>query len=163
MQCFEVTERVSEGLRVHYPDLVMGYGPGEVRLPMWGGARAWLQRHLDEPARMGEQFLFTQADVRSESGTLWLTTADPEDRALLLVRTTTVEGGRIEFRHNKQVRTLLEARYESTPERLVTMLPGGLLRIKRDGVEPEDGLPGKELILGWDGRTMHALHESAWR
>ncbi len=159
MNCFEATERVRRGLRIQYPNLVMGYGAHEVRIPMWGGDRAWLRRHLGD-VREGELFLFTRANLRQQDGALWLTTSPPDDWALVLVRTAPGVGGGLFFRHNRRVGTLVETDFQGQPEKLLRVSPGGLLRIRRDG--DLEGAP-PEIILGWDGRRMHELHESAWQ
>jgi hypothetical protein len=119
--------------------------------------RSWICAevfHVDP----GEPLLLTHAQFTRQC--VFERADATDERALVLVR----NGGQV-VPSNHRARVIVNA-----GDQLVLFKPGGLVRIWRAGVRAghtdqgdlEVGLEGarQELVLGWDGAWMHALHET---
>ncbi len=188
MQCFELGEKLRRGILAVYPYVFLGH-PGATRsseelqqhlqeghgldepvacttchtfrwdgwsrLPAPGDTpsmvlslgnelRDWIRAELIEIDK-GQPLLLTHAQLTKD---LTLERANMEDDcALLLIR----NGGQVSTR-NRHARVAIDA-----GDQIVVLRPCGLVRVVRTGA-----LEGAraEFILGWDGRWMHALHET---
>lgn len=112
--------------------------------------RDWMRAELIDIDR-GQPFRLTHADLLADGHGVFniIGRADMknDNRALLLVS----NGGRAMCR-NHLARLVIDA-----GDQIVTLEPGGVVRVVRAG--PLEG-GRSEFIFGWDGKWMHAFHET---